>query len=456
MYKQKYQKGFFRMISVLSGTRSSKVQRRQEATTFQDTGKTLRARLIAGLLVAAAFLAITANISAAQTATQPAFKVLHVFNKPGDGQAPMAGVQADAAGNLFGSTEFGGANGFGAIFMLKPPASGNTNWIETVIFSFADGDDGGFPSSPLIVEGNRDPVSSTLMGGTANQGNIFRLSPPASGDNSWTEKVLVNFQGAPGDGSGPLGPQLVLQSGTTFGTTSSGGASNCGTAYQLTPGLNVNTVEEKVLFNFTCGADGGRPQEGLVTDGKGNFFGTTESNGTLNNGEVFELTPAGSSEPKEKTIFAFNVTDGAQPVGNLLAFDGSLYGVTFQGGQFGQGVVFRLTPPAQAGGKWKETVLHSFSGGTDGGEPQSGLIPDGKGGFFGTASQGGTTGNGNFFHLVPPAPAGGTWTLTPLHQFAGGNAGSVPSGDLLKHGGAIFGTTQGSTGGRSTVYKIIP
>ncbi|HVR21694.1 MAG TPA: choice-of-anchor tandem repeat GloVer-containing protein [Candidatus Polarisedimenticolia bacterium] len=414
--------------------------------------------MIAGLLVTAALLAGTAKGSAAQAAVQPAFKVLHVFNKQGDGQAPMAGVQADAAGNLFGSAEFGGANGFGAIFMLKPPASGMTNWIETVIFSFADGDDGGFPSSPMIVEGNRDLVSSTLMGGTANQGNIFRLSLPTNDDESWTEKVLFNFQGAPRDGSGPLGPQLVLQNGTTFGTTSSGGASNCGTAYQLTPGLLGNMVEEKILFNFTCGADGGRPQEGLVTDGKGILFGTTEAKGSLNNGVVFELVTAGNglSEPKERTIFAFNITDGAQPVGNLLAFNGSLYGVTFQGGQFGQGVVFRLIPPAQPGGIWKETVLHSFSGGTDGGEPQSGLIPDGKGGFFGTASQGGTTGNGNFFDLVPPAQTDGAWTLTPLHQFAGGNDGSDPSGDLLKRGDAIFGTTQGSATGQSTVYRIIP
>ena len=446
------------MIPVMIATASSMAQPRQEASKFSDTCRTIRAGMIARLLVTVALLAGTVKSSAAQAAVQPAFKVLHVFNKQGDGQAPMASVQADAAGNLVGSAEFGGANGFGAIFMLKPPASGKTNWIETVIFSFADGDDGGFPSSPMIVEGNRDLVSSTLMGGTANQGNIFRLSLPTNGDESSTEKVLFNFQGAPGDGSGPLGPQLVLQNGTTFGTTSSGGASNCGTAYQLTPGLNGNMVEEKILFNFTCGADGGRPQEGLVSDGKGNLFGTTEANGSLNNGVVFELIPAsnGSSEPKEKTIFAFNVADGAQPVGNLLAFNNSLYGVTFQGGQFGQGVVFRLTPPAQPGRMWKETVLHSFSGGTDGGEPQSGLIPDGKGGFFGTASQAGTTDNGNFFDLVPPAQTGGAWTLTPLHQFAGGNDGSDPSGDLLKRGDAIFGTTQGSGTGQSTVYRIIP
>jgi uncharacterized repeat protein (TIGR03803 family) len=421
---KKTKRSFLKMNSLMNRTNSSEAQPRQGENIFQGTGRTLKSRITAGLLVTAAFLAGTTQISAAQQAAQPVFQVLHVLNKQGDGQAPMAGVRADAAGNLFGSAEFGGANGFGAIFMLKPPPSGKTNWTETVIFSFADGDDGGFPGSPLFVARNRDLVSSTLMGGTANQGTIFQLSPPVSPNDPWTEKVLFNFQGAPGDGSGPLGPQLVGRNGTTFGTTSSGGASNCGTAYRLIPAPNGNTAEEKILFNFTCGADGGRPQEGLVTDGKGNFFGTTETNGTLNNGVVFQLAPPsdGSSDWKETTIFGFNVTDGAQPIGNLLAFNGSLYGVTFQGGQFGQGVVFQLTPPAQPGASWTETVLHS--------------LPPLK------------------EHLGPPAQAGGAWTLTPLHQFAGGNDGSQPSGDLIKHGGAIFGTTQGSTTGQSTVYQI--
>lgn len=422
---------------------------------FQNTDRKFQVRMITGLLVTAAFLAATAEPSTAQTA----FEVLHVFNKTGDGQQPMAGVQADSAGNLFGSAEFGGSHGFGAIFMLKRPPAGKTTWTEKVIFSFGDGNDGGFPGSPLSVAHNDDLLSSTLMGGTANHGTIFRLIPSTNPLAPWTEKVPVNFQGqSAGDGDGPLGPLSVEQNGTIFGTTSSGGTSNCGTAYQITPASNGGTVKESVIFNFTCGADGGRPQIGVIADAKGNLFGTTETNGVFNNGVVFQLTPPsdGSSDFQETTILAFNVTDGAQPVANLLGFNGSLYGVTFQGGQFGQGVVFQLMPPAQAGRSWTEVVLHSFSGGTDGGEPQTGIVPDGSGGFFGTASQGGATGNGNFFHLVPPAEQGGTWTLTPLHQFAGGNDGSVPSGELLKRGNAVFGTTQGGVNGPATVYKIIP
>jgi hypothetical protein len=432
--------------------RANKSEYNKGEVMLRCTVKGFRARMIAGLLVTGAFFGATAKLSTAQTA----FQVLHVFNQAADGQAPMAGVQADSAGNLFGSAEFGGAHGFGAIFMLKPPATEKTPWAEKVIVSFADGNDGGFPSSPLLVASNDDLVSSTLMGGAANQGTIFRLSPPPGLQGSWIEKVFVNFQGPANDGSGPLG-SLLKQNGTTFGTTSSGGTSNCGTAYRFTP-ASKGAFTEDVLFNFTCGPDGGRPQIGVIADGNGDLFGTTETNGEFNNGVVFELTPPinGSNNFKETTILAFNVTDGAQPVGNLIAFKGSLFGVTFQGGQFGQGVIFQLMPPSQMGGNWTEVVLHSFTGGIDGGEPQTGLVPDGRGGFFGTASQGGATGDGNFFHLVPPTEQGGTWTLTPLHQFAGGNDGSVPSGELLKRGTAIFGTTQGGVGGPGSVYKIIP
>ena len=367
----------------------------------------------------------------------------------------MAGVQANAAGDLFGSTEFGGAHGFGSIFRLLPPLSGKTTWTEKVIFSFADGKDGGFPGSGLSINDRGQLLSSSLMGGSANHGNIFRLSPPVAPSKTWTESVLLNFTGAP-DGDGPLGDLLVQANGTVLGTTSAGGASNNGAVFSFVPSPTGTATQDKILFSFDGNLTGGRPQVGVVTDGNGNFFGTTETNGQFNNGVVFKITPATApgTAATETTIFEFNLANGAQPVGSLVLSGGSLFGVTFTGGAFNQGIAFQLTPPS-GGGMWIETILHSFSGGADGGEPQSGLHPDGHGGLFGTASQGGTSGNGNFFHLTPPAQPGGTWTLTPLHQFAGGNDGAVPGGDLLEINGVIFGTTQGSTNG-GTVYKIVP
>jgi uncharacterized repeat protein (TIGR03803 family) len=407
------------------------------------------------LLAVTLFSTSSATVAAPDPSSSSSYQVLHVFRKAGDGDAPMAGVQANAAGDLFGSTEFGGAHGFGSIFMLRPPLSGKTTWTEKVIFSFADGKDGGFPSSGLSINNQGQLLSSTLMGGIANHGTIFRLNPPAAPSTAWTENVLLNFTGAP-DGDGPLGDLLVRAKGTVLGTTSAGGASNNGAVFSFVPSPSGTATQDQILFSFDGNLTGGRPQVGVVTDGSGNFFGTTEANGQFNNGVVFKITPSTTpgTAATETTIFQFNLANGGQPVGSLVLSGGSLFGVTFAGGAFNQGIAFQLTPPS-GGGMWIETILHSFSGGVDGGEPQSGLLPDGHGGLFGTASQGGTSGNGNFFHLTPPAQPGGTWTLTPLHQFAGGNDGAVPGGDLLEINGVIFGTTQGSTNG-GTVYKIVP
>jgi uncharacterized repeat protein (TIGR03803 family) len=421
---------------------------------LQIKGKSM-VRASYALLAATLFSTASATVAAPDPSSSFSYQVLHVFRKAGDGKEPMAGVQANAAGDLFGSTEFGGAHGFGSIFRLRPPLRGKTTWTERVIFSFADGKDGGFPSSGLSINNQGQLLSSTLMGGTANHGNIFRLSPPVAPSTTWIENVLLNFTGAP-DGDGPLGDLLVQANGTVLGTTSAGGASNNGAVFSFVPSPSGTATQDQILFSFDGNLTGGRPQVGVVTDGNGNFFGTTETNGQLNNGVVFKITPstAPGTAATETTIFQFNLANGGQPVGSLVLSGGSLFGVTFTGGAFNQGIAFQLTP-SSGGGMWIETILHSFSGGVDGGEPQSGLLPDGHGGLFGTASQGGTSGNGTFFHLTPPPQPGGTWTITSLHQFAGGNDGAVPGGDLLEINGVIFGTTQGSTNG-GTVYTIVP
>jgi uncharacterized repeat protein (TIGR03803 family) len=189
--------------------------------------KTSSVLLVMVTLFSASSIAVTGPKPKPSPTPSSSYQVLHVFSRAGDGQVPMAGVQANAAGQLFGSTEFGGAHGFGSIFMLQPPLSDTTTWTEKVIFSFADGNDGGFPGSGLSINNQGQLLSSTLMGGTANHGNIFRLSPPVPPSTTWTEKVLLNFTGAP-DGDGPLGDLLVQADGTVLGTTSAGGVSNAG------------------------------------------------------------------------------------------------------------------------------------------------------------------------------------------------------------------------------------
>src|ERR1019366_8743737 len=155
-------------------------------------------------------------------------------------------------------------------------------------------------------------------------------------------------------------------------------------------------AEEKVLHSFSGGADGTYPYGGLIFDAAGNLYGTTTSGGTSNTGTGFELTPAAGGTWTEKVLHNFNNggTDGTRPYARLT-FDaaGNLYGTTYGGGAYNSyGTVFELTPAA--GGTWTETVLWSFGNSTDGSYPWAGLIFDGAGNLYGTTSGGGTYGHG--------------------------------------------------------------
>jgi hypothetical protein len=389
-------------------------------------------------------------------ASPPSYQVLHVFKKAADGVLPIAGVRANSAGELFGTTAFGGADNFGSIFMLKSSDAGKT-WSESIIFSFT-GNDGRLPGSAIFINHEGELVGTTVRGGTANQGTLFSLNRLVNASEIWKEDVLANFTGSgTGDGSGPLGDLLFQADGTMLGTTAGGGAFNHGSIFQAVRSANGTAVTEKVLFSFNGNLEGGAPHDSIVTDGNGRLFGTATGGGQSNDGLVFQFTPsAGSSnQGTEAPIFVFNHANGGKPIGGLVVFEGSLFGVTFVGGKFNQGVIYELTPPTETKDTWTETILHSFTGGIDGGSPQSRLLPDGRGGFFGTASSGGISGAGNIFHFTPPTEAGGSWTLTPLHQFAGGDDGEAPSGDLLEFQDSIFGTTEGETNG-GTVYRIAP
>ncbi|MGB6385789.1 MAG: choice-of-anchor tandem repeat GloVer-containing protein [Terriglobales bacterium] len=171
---------------------------------------------------------------------------------------------------------------------------------------------------------------------------------------------------------------------------------------------------ETVLYSFTGGSDGGFPGSRLTSDGKGNFYGTTEK-GALGYGTVFELSPNGGGGWNETTLYSFtDGADGGEPLRSYVMFDkvGNLYGETYYGGNeaggcglSGCGVVFKLSP---VGENWTETVLYSFVGGVDdGSHPGGGLIMDGSGNLYGTTFSGGSTGGGIVFEL---SPSGGNWT----------------------------------------------
>ncbi|MGA9355104.1 MAG: choice-of-anchor tandem repeat GloVer-containing protein, partial [Terriglobales bacterium] len=232
------------------------------------------------------------------------------------------------------------------------------------------------------------------------------------------EKILHRF-GKGSDGAYPYAGLIFDTSGNLYGTTFFGGAQEAGTVFELAPKAKGGWTE-KVLYSFGGGTDGANPYASVVFDAADNLYGTTYQGGDYTSGTVFELTPNGSGGWTEKVLHSFgNGTDGADPYASLI-FDtfGNLYGTTYQGGVYGLGTVFELTPKR---GGWREKVVHSFGAGTDGANPYASLVFDAAGNLYGTTYQGGVYSSGTAFELTPKG--GGGWREKILYSF-----GNVPDG----------------------------
>jgi uncharacterized repeat protein (TIGR03803 family) len=250
-----------------------------------------------------------------------------------------------------------------------------------VIYTFTGGSDGANPFAGFAIDGLGNLYGTASYGGTSGDGVVFKLS------TSGQETVLHDFTGGT-DGANPEASLIMDKSGNLYGTTYSGGVSKAGTVFMVTRG-----GKEKVLHSFAGGADGASPVAGLTMDNAGNLYGTTTAGGSSGNGTVFKLavpTVAGGAW-KESILYSFGTgTDGTIPVaGVTLDAAGNLYGTTSAGGTYGYGTVFQL---ARSKSGWTENILHDFALGSDGGVPYAGLVPNGTGGFYGAASDGGSGG----------------------------------------------------------------
>lgn len=327
--------------------------------------------------------------------------VLHRFKKGplGGGAQPVGGLARDAMGNLYGTASAGGYNcnnspGCGAVFKLDKTGK------ETVLLYFRDSATGANPGG--LIRDSAGNLYGIASGGLCkgNCGLVFELSAT----NGYT--VLYYFKGA-SDGASPAGGLVRDPAGNLFGTTSGGGGAGCG-------GLGCGTVfkvnqsdQETVLHRFTGGADGAFPESKLIRDSAGNLYGTTTQGGGsgcggLGCGTVFRV----SKNHQETVIYHFTGgTDGAFPSSGVVRDSaGNLYGTTYGGGSStactgGCGVVFKLDTTGA------ETVLHNFTGGSDGATPAADLLLDSSGILYGTAYQGGTacggSGCGVVFKLAP-------------------------------------------------------
>ncbi|MGH6839302.1 MAG: choice-of-anchor tandem repeat GloVer-containing protein [Methylocella sp.] len=404
----------------------------------------------------AAFWTVLAAAAGGGASAAPVETVLYSFTGGSDGDSPRAGLIADSSGNLYGATSSGGGGSSqGVVFKLLP---GGT---ETVLHTFCNlpgCSDGSGPEAGLIADSSGNLYGTTFIGGTSlcfgqGCGVVFKLSPGG------TETVLHAFTGFPSDGAFPELGLIADSSGNLYGTTLEGGGGSsgcyiapsslgCGVVFKLSPGGT-----ETVLHSFTGGSDGLFPTSTLIADSGGNLFGTAVGGGASGNGVVFKLSPSGT----ETVLYSFKGgSDGGAPEGGMIAdSSGNLYGTTGVGGAsvcidgLGCGVVFKLTP----GGT--ETVLHSFAGGSDGSDPVGGLIADSSGNLFGTTGGGGGSGCGGsgcgtVFKLTP----GGTETV--LYSFTGGSDGGLPRAGLIADsGGNLYGTTlNGGASDAGTVFKL--
>jgi uncharacterized repeat protein (TIGR03803 family) len=426
-------------------------------------------------MVAGAVLIMNAPVIAQQ------YKILHNFNCTGNGGcAPAAGLVFDDAGNLFGTTSYGGLYNGGTVFELSPVTGGN--WTEKILYSFnPNGTDAYSPQASLFIDAAHNLYGTTPSGGSYDEGTVFEVSPKAGGD--WSEKVLLAFGGSTTQGYSPYGGLIADASGNLYGTTAFG--TQFGTVFELSPSPTGNWTW-KLVHSFEDDdqtIDGLYPYAGLISDSAGNLYGTTFDGGAASNcwdsagffcGAVFELTPVEGGSWTEAILYSFTggfygVPDGNHPYASL-AFDaaGNLYGTTEYGGDQaicqtmyyrGCGAVFKLT--RTGGGNWTEKILHSFGeNGEDAVKPVEGLIVDKAGNIYGTTPTTGFQapyGNGMVFELSPK-PQGG-WSETVLHNFGTqSKGGSAPYTNLIfDAAGNLYGTAvEGGAYGGGVVFEITP
>jgi uncharacterized repeat protein (TIGR03803 family) len=359
-----------------------------------------------------------------------------LYNLSGDPGAPpeqgVSGLTSDGAGNFYGTTAVGGAAGEGAVFEISPNGSGG--WYETVLHSLCslpNCTDGANPYSNVIFDGKGNLYGTAAYGGADNSGVVFELSPAG---RSWNETVLYSFAND-GDGAYPTNNLIMDRAGNLYGPSGGG-------VFELSPsGANWT---ERNIYSTEAGS--------VTMDASGNIFGTGVST-------VFELSPNGNGGWNPTVLHTFTGHVGLTGTPQLDKA-GNLYGVTYYGGPNRCGIyrcgrVFELKHGKN--GKWAEKVLHSFTGTNgDGYFPDAGVVIDAAGNIWGTTQFGGKSNCGVVFELVPPVGKGSykeniVWSFNDTD---GCNSGASLLEDSA---GNFYGTTEdGGSTGTGVVFELMP
>ena len=356
----------------------------------------------------------------------PAFAT--TFTTLASGLGTTLEISAVNGTTAYGSTQNGGTAGGGTLFSVTSARK------LTTLYSFVPATDGSVPNDMLAVDTAGNVYGTTRQGGKFDGGTIFRLMPGGK------LKVLHAFDAAAGDGAEPLQGLVRSRNGGLFGAAAGGAIGTNGSVFEVSPAGNYAT-----RYEFMSAGDGHCPFSSVAVDAHGNVYGTVVGSGFGGdpNGAVFKLTPLN----KLTALYKFNDGDDGEYPEQAPVVDavGNVYGtmLTMNGSEYA-GVVWKI----DTNGVF--SLLHKFTGKADGFGPNGPLIINTDGNIYGTTAQGGTvkggTGQGTLFRITPAG------VFSVIHTFTGGSDGAGPTGTLAHDStGAIYGATSG-TGG--TVYKV--
>jgi uncharacterized repeat protein (TIGR03803 family) len=359
------------------------------------------------------------------------FTVLHAFSETDAATAPESGVVQAADGLLYGSA-FGHSSTLGAIFTVNPK-----DQTFNLIYSFVrtEGDE---PAGGVIQGADGSLYGTTLSGGTgaADNGTVFTIKPDGTGFS-----LLHSFDWL--NGAYPIATLIQGSDGTLYGTTVDGGPGNepyDGTIFKVTP----DGKAFQMLHGFT-GPDGSMPSSALLLGTDGFLYGTSLA-GTTCAGTIFRLTPDGNTFQILHT-FLYPVIQ-ANPIGLIWGPGGLLYGTTDYDQNVYAGSVYWMSAD---GSEFK--IIHQFDPTTEGGKSEAPLLLGSDGALYGTTTWGGSSNVGTIFKLQPDGS-----NFTVLHTFSGGSDGGDPRGGLIQgRDGALYGTAaSGGEADAGTVFKVMP
>jgi uncharacterized repeat protein (TIGR03803 family) len=317
------------------------------------------------------------------------YKVIHTFGGS-DGATPMWGVVFDAAGNLYGTTAYGGANNFGDVFQLQPTETG---WTENVLYNFTGVDDGANPFSGVVLDASGNLYGTTVNGAANKQGTVFELSKSGS---SWLFKVLLDLYNIDGTGPSPL---VFDTAGNLYGTAASGGFNRNhmrGTIFELSPSSG-GTWTSSVIFAFTGPETfGENPAGGVVFDKTGNIYGTLENGGFGDafGGSIYELQTPSLEEMDWATFTRFPASP--HPPLSPVALDSAnnIYvALSGDGASVCYGAILKI-------GKDVYEIYNFSASSSDGHFPLGGIVLDAENNIYGATSSGGGAGYGTIFKVT--------------------------------------------------------